>query len=67
MGFEDQPLAFYFDRAVGLFGVHLESALAEAESKGKSAASKAMKKKMVLARYLGADAAGFAKGPTKGR
>lgn len=66
LGIEVQPTAYYFDRAVGVFGIHLERELADAESKGKTATSKNMKRKMVLSKYLGAEAAGFAKGPTKG-
>jgi len=50
---------------VGVFGVHLENELAKAEKSGKSAASKTMKRNMVLARYLGTDAAKFA-GPRGG-
>lgn len=53
-GIEGQPEAFYFDRAVGTFGVHLEAKLAEVENHGKkSKAQKAMARSMILRRYLG--------------
>jgi hypothetical protein len=54
LGIDEQPAAFYFDRAVGVFGIHLENELSEAENKGRSARSKAMKRNMVLQKYLGA-------------
>lgn len=60
MGIEDPVTAYYLDRAVGVFGVHLESELERAESKGKTARSKAMKRNMVLVKYLGPEAGNFA-------
>jgi hypothetical protein len=65
-GIDVQPTAYYFDRAIGIFGVHLENELSKAEAGGKSKASKTMKRNMVLARYLGAESAKFA-GPRGGR
>ncbi len=63
LGIDEQPAAFYLDRAVGVFGIHLENELETAEAKGKSARSKAMKKNMVLQKYLGVGK--FAGGPGK--
>lgn len=61
LGIEEQPAAYYLDRAVGVFGIHLEGELEKAESKGKTAKSKAMKRNMVLHKYLGTGQ--FAAGP----
>lgn len=57
-GIDEQPTAFYFDRAVGLFGVTVENKLAEAESSKKTKNQKMMARNMVLQRYLGSG--GFA-------
>lgn len=54
LGIEDQPAAYYFNRAVAIFGIHLESEIEKAESKGKTARAKAMKRNMVFQKYLGA-------------
>lgn len=54
LGITEQPTAYYLDRAVAVFGIHLENELEKAEQKGKSARSKQMKKNMVLHKYLGA-------------
>lgn len=54
LGIHEQPTAFFLDRATGVFGVHLENEIEAAESKGKTARSKAMKRNMVLQKYLGA-------------
>lgn len=56
LGIDEQPAAYYFDRALAVFGLHLESELEKAESQGKSVRSKAMKRNMVLQKYLGAGA-----------
>lgn len=55
-GITEQPAAFYFDRAIGTFGVFLENKLAEAEKGKKSENRKAMARNMVLMRYLGTGA-----------
>lgn len=52
-GIDEYPAAFYFDRAVGLFGVHLENELARVDSSKRSKQQKEMAKKMLLNRYLG--------------
>lgn len=51
-GIDTYPEAFYFDRAVALFGSHLESELAKADEGKRSKQAKEMRKKMILARYL---------------
>lgn len=53
MSIEDPLAAYYLDRAVAVFGIHLENEIETAESRGKSAAQKTMKRNMVLQRYLG--------------
>jgi len=60
-GIDEQPAAYYFDRSVAVFGIHLESEIEKAESKGKTARSKAMKRNMVMQKYLGVGS--FAGGP----
>lgn len=57
----DPLTAFYFDRATFTFGTAIENQLAEARQGKGSDASKQMKSKMILAKWLGDAAAGFAK------
>lgn len=54
MGIVEQPEAYFFDRAVGLFGVHLENELDKAGARGKNKKAKGMAQNMVLQKYLGA-------------
>lgn len=57
MGIEEQPLAYYFDRAIFTFGRALEAELERVgQSKGrhkKTASQIAMARQQVLARWLG--------------
>ena len=58
LGVDDQPMAFYFDRAVFTFGQALETELDKAgESRGKTkktAGQVALARQQVIARWLGA-------------
>lgn len=65
MHIEDPLAAYYFDRAIAVFGIHLENEIEQAEAKGKSASQKAMKRNMVLNKYLGIGK--FAKPAVTGR
>ncbi len=51
-GINEQPAAFYFNRAVATFGAALENAMAEAENRAKSDRQKEMAKAMVMKRWL---------------
>jgi len=54
MGFDEYPMAFYFDRAVFYFGTHVENEMEKAGSgKGKSETQRQMARNMVMQRYLG--------------
>lgn len=56
MGIDEQPAAFFLDRAVVTFGTRLELELEKAEQGKKSEVQKTMARTMVLNRWLGVSA-----------
>ena len=56
MGVDEQPMAFFLDRAVITFGTRLENDLAKAEQGKKSEVQKSMARNMVMNRWLGISA-----------
>lgn len=53
LGIVEQPLAFFFDRAVRTFGAHVERELEKAGAGKKSEGQRQMAQNMVLQKWLG--------------
>jgi hypothetical protein len=60
LGVTDPLAAFYFDRAIGIFGNRLEQELEKAEQSGKSKTQKSLRRTMILNKWLGPTTAKFA-------